>query len=52
MIEKVVLHLDQREFVGMRKEREKIERKEKERKGKMRGSLFFYWVSNVRTTRV
>ena len=34
MIEKGVLHLDQSEFVGMRKEREKIERKEKEMKGK------------------
>ena len=34
MIEKGVLHLDQSEFVGMRKERENIERKEKERKGK------------------
>ena len=52
MIEKGVLHLDQSEYMGMRKKREKIERKEKERKGKMGGSLVFYWFSNVRTTRV
>ena len=52
MIEKGVLHLDQSEFVGMRKEREKIERTEKERKGKRRGTLVFYWFSSVRTARV
>ena len=42
MIEKGVLHLDQSDFMGMRREGEKIERKEKERKGKRRGSLVFY----------
>ena len=41
MIEKGVLHLDQREFVGMRKGREEIERKGKERKGKRGGSPVF-----------
>ena len=52
MIEKGVIHLDQSEFAGMRKERGKIERKEKERKGKMRGSQVFYWFSSVRIARV
>ena len=53
MIEKGVLHLDQSEFVGMRKEREEIERKEKEWKGKkIRGGPFFYWFSSIRTARV
>ena len=52
MIEKGVLHLDQSEFAGIRKERENIERKEKEMKGKMRGSPVFYWFSNIRTARV
>ena len=52
MIEKSVLYLDQSEFVGMRKERENIERKEKERKGKLRGSLVFYWFSSIRIARV
>ena len=52
MIEKGVLHLYQSEFVGMRKEREKIERNDKERKGKRKGSPFFYFFSSVRKVRV
>ena len=52
MIKKGVLHLDQSELVGMRKKRENVEKKEKERKGKKRGSPVFYWFSSVRTVRV